>query len=77
MLVSRAASEPLEVFAERAGRALACAFSSSEEFEAAVIAERRAEGRYGPRHNRTQKLVAVAGMMAGVMTLAILVVLAL
>jgi hypothetical protein len=77
MLASRAASEPLEVFAERAGRALACAFSSSEEFEAAVIAERRAEGRYGPRHNRTQKLVAVAGMMAGIMTLAILAVLSL
>lgn len=37
----------LDAFAESAGRALACAFSSSAEYEAAVIAERRAEGRYG------------------------------
>jgi hypothetical protein len=30
-----------------AGSALACAFSSSDEFEAALIAERRAAGMYG------------------------------
>jgi hypothetical protein len=34
--------------AQRAGSALACAFSSSDEFEAAVIRARRAEGAYGP-----------------------------
>lgn len=37
----------LEGCAQSAGHALACAFSSSDEFEAALIAERRAEGRYG------------------------------
>lgn len=52
----------LEGCADSAGRALACMFSSSDEFEAALIAERRAEGRYGPRKYRKQKLVACAAM---------------
>ena len=39
----------LEAYAERAGDALACAYSSSAEFDAALIAERRAAGIYGPR----------------------------
>jgi len=52
----------LEGCADSAGRALACMFSSSDEFEAALIAERRAEGRYGPRKYRRQKLIACAGM---------------
>ncbi len=34
--------------AERAGAALACAFSSSDEFEAAIIRARREAGAYGP-----------------------------
>jgi hypothetical protein len=42
----------LEGCAQSAGHALACAFSSSDEYEAALIAERRAEGRYGPRRHR-------------------------
>ena len=37
----------LQGFAERAGCALACPFSSSEEFEAAVIRSRREAGAYG------------------------------
>jgi len=52
----------LEGCADSAGRALACMFSSSDEFEAALIAERRAEGRYGPRKYRKQKLIAGAGI---------------
>ncbi len=32
--------------AELAGSAMACPFSSSDEFEAAIIAERRAAGMY-------------------------------
>jgi hypothetical protein len=32
----------LEAYAEHAGAALACAYSSSAEFDAALIAERRA-----------------------------------
>jgi hypothetical protein len=38
----------LALDAERAGTALACAFSSSAEFEAAVIQARRQAGAYGP-----------------------------
>jgi hypothetical protein len=34
----------LKAAAERAGTALACLFSSSDEFEAAVIRTRRAQG---------------------------------
>jgi hypothetical protein len=33
---------------ERAGLAWACPFSSSDEFEAAVISSRRRAGAYGP-----------------------------
>jgi hypothetical protein len=38
----------LKFAADRAGSALACAFSSSDEFEADIIRERRAQGAYGP-----------------------------
>jgi hypothetical protein len=38
----------LEVCAERAGAALACEFANSAEFDAAIIAARRAAGVYGP-----------------------------
>jgi hypothetical protein len=54
----------VEDFADSAGRALACMFSSSDEYEAALIAERRAEGRYG-RHGR--KLALVYGIGAAVL----------
>jgi hypothetical protein len=36
----------LDVAAEAARAGFACMFSTSDEFEAALIAERRAEGRY-------------------------------
>jgi hypothetical protein len=39
----------LQANAERAGAALACAYASSDEFEAAVIRSKRAAGVYGPR----------------------------
>jgi len=45
--------ELLALDAERAGAALACPFSSSDEFEAAVIRARREAGAYGA--NRLQK----------------------
>jgi hypothetical protein len=38
----------LKFAADRAGTALACTFSSSAEFEADIIRERRAQGAYGP-----------------------------
>lgn len=40
----------LRAAAERAGSALACLFSSSDEYEADIIRERRAQGAYKPRH---------------------------
>jgi len=59
-------SPALEGCADGAGRALACMFSSSDEFEAALIAERRAEGRYGPRKYRKQKLFACGAIVVAV-----------
>jgi hypothetical protein len=47
-----------------AGAALACAYSSSAEFDAALIAERRAAGIYGPKRHRKQMLVTAAGIAA-------------
>jgi hypothetical protein len=43
-----AAVVTLEAYAERAGAALACAYSSSAEYDAALIPERRAAGPTGP-----------------------------
>jgi hypothetical protein len=39
----------LRAAAERAGTALACLFSTADEFEAAVVRVRRAQGAYGSR----------------------------
>ncbi len=56
----------LKLHAERAGLAWACPFSSSDEFEAAVISARRRAGAYGPRRRRHYMLYAVlaAGALA-------------
>lgn len=64
----------LEAYAESAGLALACAYSSSAEFDAALIAERRAAGVYGPRRHRKQKLATVAGIAAGLAVIVFLIV---
>jgi hypothetical protein len=64
----------LEAYAERAGAALACAYSSSAEYDAALIAERRAAGIYGPRRHRRRKLAAVAGIAAGLAVIVFLIV---
>src|SRR5712691_8152710 len=55
----------LEAHAARAGAALACAYSSSAEFDAALIAERRAAGIYGPRRHRTRILATAVGIATG------------
>jgi hypothetical protein len=44
--------------AERAGTALACLFSSSDEFEAAVVRVRREQGAYRPRRRRWRPLLS-------------------
>jgi hypothetical protein len=64
----------LEAYAERAGAALACAYSSSAEFDAALIAARRAAGVYGPRRHRKQLLVTAAGIAAGLTFIALFVI---
>jgi hypothetical protein len=52
----------LQIGAERAGCALACPYSSSAEFEAAVIRSKLAAGIYGPRRRRRQMLYAGAAI---------------
>jgi hypothetical protein len=64
----------LEAYAERAGAALACAYSSSAEFDAALIAARRAAGVYGPKRRRKQMLVTAAGLAAGLTVIIFLIV---
>jgi hypothetical protein len=76
--MARSQSHPealsLELYAERAGSALACAYSNSAEFDAALIAARRAAGVYGPRRHRKQILATAAGIVAGLMFVAFLMV---
>ena len=51
----------LRATAERAGSALACLFSSSDEYEADIIRERRAQGAYRPaRHTSGLVRFAIA-----------------
>ena len=62
----------LESAVERAGCALACVYSSAAEFDAALIAARRAAGIYGPKRRRKQMLVTAAGIAAGLAVLLLL-----
>ncbi|HTT46548.1 MAG TPA: hypothetical protein VMG39_00955 [Pseudolabrys sp.] len=64
----------LEAYARRAGAALACAYSSSAEFDAALIAERRAAGVYGPKRHRKQMLATAAGVAVGLAVVLFLLV---
>ena len=48
----QAALMSLEAAATSARGGFACMFSSSEEFETALISERRAQGRYDQRRTR-------------------------
>jgi hypothetical protein len=63
----------LEDYARRAGAALACAFSNSAEYDAALIAERRAAGIYGPRRRRRQLLGTTAAIALALAVLLIAV----
>jgi hypothetical protein len=54
--------QALEANVARAGLALACAYSSSDEYEAAVIAARRQAGAYGPNWRQRQILWACTGV---------------
>lgn len=67
----------LEASAERAGTALACLYSSSEEFEAAQIDARRADLWWRPQMVDGLLLVLTATAVAAVIALAALAGLAL
>jgi len=56
----RAALLLLESSAAQAGRAMACAFGSSAEFEAALIRRNLEAGAYGPKRRR-RRVCAVEG----------------
>jgi hypothetical protein len=62
----------LRAAAERAGTSLACLFSTADEFEAAVVRVRRAQGAYGPR--RRSRSLMLACLFTGLLTLVFLIV---
>jgi hypothetical protein len=64
----------LQANAEQAGRALACSYSSSDEFEAALIAERREAGLYGPLWHGKQMLATVTAIAAALAVVVFLIV---
>ena len=64
----------LEAYARGAGAALACAYSSSAEFDAALIAERRAAGVYGPKRHRRQIVVTAGGIVAALAVIFLFIV---
>jgi hypothetical protein len=68
---SHAALISLEAAAASARGGFACMFSSSDEFETALITERRAQGRYAPPHSRWPLIMFVgcALLMAGAVLL--------
>ena len=55
-----AALMSLEAAAASARGGFACMFSSSEEFETALISERRAQGRYDQRRMRWPAILFVS-----------------
>jgi hypothetical protein len=61
----------LEAAAASARGGFACMFSTSEEYETALISERRAQGRYNPRRSRWPAIMFVgcAIMAAGTVLL--------
>jgi hypothetical protein len=68
---SQAALMSLEAAAVSARGGFACMFSSSEEFETALISERRAQGRYDQPRTRWPVILFVgcAMMVVGTMLL--------
>jgi len=59
----------LQADVERAGCAWACSYSSSDEFEAAVIRSKLDAGVYGPKRRRRYALYA--GAATGALALAL------
>jgi hypothetical protein len=65
----------LEVCAEQAGAALACAYANSAEYDAALIAARRAAGVYGPKRKRRQLVTATGFATCLAIALALVIIL--
>jgi hypothetical protein len=61
---ARAALLSLEADAASTRGGFACMFSTSDEYEAALIMERRAQGRYGRSHNSWPLVAFVACAIA-------------
>ncbi|HEU5017708.1 MAG TPA: hypothetical protein VFT69_07000 [Pseudolabrys sp.] len=57
-----------------AGAAFACAYANSAEFDAALIAARRAAGIYGPKRRRKRILISAAAIAAGLFAVVLLIV---
>jgi hypothetical protein len=68
---TRAALMSLEAAAVAARGGFACMFSSSDEYESALITERRAQGRYAPPRSRwpLAMFVGCSLMVAGAVLL--------
>ncbi len=64
----------LEASVERAGRALACVYSTSKEFEAAVIRARQASGYGGPSLVTQMQVALAATTVAAAAMLVLLIV---
>ena len=54
-----------------AGLALACTYSSSDEYEAELIRARRSAGAYGPRRHRLLVLAIAAAVVAALLATAL------
>ena len=68
---AHAALMSLEAKAASARGGFACVFSTSDEYETALISERRAQGRYDRRRSRWPAVMFVGGalMIAGTVLL--------
>jgi hypothetical protein len=68
---TQAALMSLEAAAASARGGFACMFSTSEEYETALITERRAQGRYEQRRSRWPMVMFLGGtlMVAGTVLL--------
>jgi hypothetical protein len=68
---AHAALTSLEAKAVSARGGFACVFSTSDEYERALISERRAQGRYDRRRSRWPAVMFVGGalMVAGTVLL--------
>jgi hypothetical protein len=62
----------LEARVRRAGLALACAYSSSDEYESEVIAAQRAAGVYGPK--RHQRALVCTGLAAAALLVIVFII---